>query len=86
MNTHHLKIWPDHFEAVRSGLKTFEVRKDDRDFQVGDLLHLNEYDPDKGQFTGQFMRVKVTYKIAGGYFGIEKGYCVLGFEHIITAK
>lgn len=42
---HDLKIWPRHFEALLSGQKTFEVRRDDRDFQVGDILLLREWIP-----------------------------------------
>lgn len=42
---HDLKIWPGHFEAILLGRKTFEVRRDDRDFQVGDLLLLREWLP-----------------------------------------
>ena len=33
---HELKCWPEYFEAVISGAKTFEVRKNDRDFAVRD--------------------------------------------------
>jgi ASC-1-like (ASCH) protein len=40
--THHLKLHSDYFKDVKSGLKTFEIRKNDRDYQVGDrlILHL----------------------------------------------
>lgn len=41
---HELKILPEHFENIISGKKTFEVRKYDRTYCVGDLLALNEYD------------------------------------------
>ncbi|MEG0259568.1 MAG: DUF3850 domain-containing protein [Lysinibacillus sp.] len=38
MATHDLKILPEYLEAVVSGKKTFEIRKNDRDFQVGDRI------------------------------------------------
>lgn len=41
---HELKTWPYYFEEVWNGTKTFEVRKNDRDFRVGDTLILQEYD------------------------------------------
>lgn len=37
---HELKILPEYFEAVTSGRKQFEIRKNDRDFKVGDQLIL----------------------------------------------
>ena len=42
---HELKIFPEYFEAVISGKKSFEIRKADRPFAVGDILALNEFDP-----------------------------------------
>lgn len=48
---HHLKIAPKYFEEVRSRNKTFELRKNDRDFKAGDVVYLNEWTPDMG-FSG----------------------------------
>ena len=39
---HDLKILPEHFNAVADGRKPFEVRRNDWDYQVGDILHLRE--------------------------------------------
>lgn len=57
--THDLKIWPEHFAAVVSGDKTFEVRVNDRDYQVGDVLHLQEYDPEDERYSGAECWVRV---------------------------
>lgn len=40
--THDLKILPRYFDAVEDGSKPFEVRRNDRDYQVGDILLLRE--------------------------------------------
>lgn len=42
---HELKVHPEHFENVRLGMKPFELRKNDRDFKMGDTLWLREYEP-----------------------------------------
>lgn len=78
--THVLKTWPEYFQAVRDGRKRFEVRKSDRDFSVGDLLVLVEWDPQTGQTTNETERRHVTYLLPGGQFGIEAGFVVLGIE------
>lgn len=58
---HALKILPRYFDAVRNGCKTFELRKNDRDFQVGDYLALNEWDED--HYTGRTELMEVTYML-----------------------
>lgn len=45
MKTHELKILPQYFKAVQNGSKTFELRKNDRRFKVGDTLILREWHP-----------------------------------------
>ncbi|MBO0962511.1 DUF3850 domain-containing protein [Neobacillus sp. MM2021_6] len=57
--THDLKILPEYFSAVREGLKTFEIRKNDRDYQVGDTVELLEYDRD--HYTGDSLLCEITY-------------------------
>ena len=65
---HELKIWPQYFEAVISGRKTFEIRKADRLYEVGDLLALNEYDPTEKCYTGNSCVVYVDYILCGDKF------------------
>ena len=79
---HEIKCWPEYFYAVRFGYKTFEVRKDDRDYQVGDGVSLFEFDPDMGVYTGESLDRLIMYKLDGGDFGIEKGYCVFGLGQL----
>ncbi len=43
---HELKIWPQYYEAVAGGEKTFEVRVNDRNFQRGDEVELRYFDPE----------------------------------------
>ena len=54
MTIHHLKVWPEFYAGLADGSKTAEVRWNDRDFQVGDMLHLYEYIPGPGP-TGRWV-------------------------------
>lgn len=56
---HELKIHSSFFAEIVKLNKRFEVRKNDRDFQVGDFLALNEID--EGEYTGRTALVRVTY-------------------------
>lgn len=49
---HELKCLPEYFEALASGKKTFEIRKNDRGFKVGDLIALNEFEPTDEPYEG----------------------------------
>lgn len=42
---HTLKIHPQYYARVADGSKTFEVRENDRGFQSGDTITLQEWDP-----------------------------------------
>jgi len=81
---HELKTWPQYYNRVADGQKTFEVRKNDRDFQVGDELVLVYYNPEEPRPMeyGMTLKAKVTYILYGGQFGIEPGYCVMAIELI----
>lgn len=82
---HEVKVWPSYFAAIKSGQKTFEWRRNDRDYAVGDVLVLREYDPTRGAvvpglgYTGECVEASITYK-AEGVFGIPVGYCVLAIR------
>jgi hypothetical protein len=88
--THELKTHPGPFQALMDGTKTFEFRKDDRGFEVGDRLTLREWRPPDmpgaatlgipvGVYTGRCEDFLITYKLAGR-FGVPEGYCVLGIK------
>ncbi len=73
---HQLKIKPNYFEDVVSRKKTFEIRKNDRAFHLGDYLALNELN-DNGILTGRSALFRVTYLLDDKDF-IKEGYVVLG--------
>lgn len=84
---HELKTYPEHFDATRDGCKPFEIRKNDRNYQVGDILILQEYIPPgifienrKGNgYTGYEIRREVTFITD---FAQQPGYVVMGLRTI----
>jgi len=76
---HELKILPEYFDAVRSGDKRFELRKNDRDFHSGDILRLKEWDGK--EYTGEELDVLVRYVLYGiDEYGLAEGYCILSID------
>lgn len=75
---HRLKTWLPFYEAVEHGVKSFEIRRADRDFRSGDILILQEYDPHEQRFTGRECSREVMYVLKGGQFGLEAGYVCMG--------
>lgn len=62
MTVHTLKIWPENFVEIAFGHKTCEIRHTkDRDYRVGDILKLMEWDKETKQYTGQEVSRKVTH-------------------------
>ena len=74
---HDLKIKPEYLEAIISGEKTFEIRKNDRDYKVKDTLHLFGFEDDF--YSGETYLATVSYIFHGtGEYGLAKGYVILG--------
>ena len=74
---HRIKLSYLYFNDVQNGKKNFELRKDDRNYQVGDKLLLSEVKDNV--LTGREVEVDVVYKLAD-YTGLEAGYCILGID------
>ena len=76
MQTHDLKCWADHFDAILRHEKRFELRKDDRGFRTGDLLALRRYDPLRKCYTGHELLTSVDY-VLSGFPGLEPNYIIM---------
>lgn len=81
MMVHDLKILPAYFEAVKRGIKNFEIRNNsDRGFQKGDVVVLKEIDERMIGYTGRELTVEITY--VTNYMQQEQmvvfGFTVLG--------
>lgn len=78
---HQLKTIEPYFSAVKRGDKTFEVRKYDRDFEVGDLLWLTHYNP-KTDMLGKVIIKMITYMLTDPAY-VKDGYVILGMKDLV---
>lgn len=79
MKIHELKTISPFFELVRAGKKNFELRKNDRDFAVGDQLWLRHWDADAEMYLGSGVYKAVTY-ITDFKDGLRDGWVCLGLD------
>jgi len=83
MKVHDLKIEEKYFKEVLSGNKTFEIRKNDRDFRVGELVELSEViQPsiyNEPCYTGRVLFKEITYITD---FNQKDGYVVFGIKDV----
>lgn len=76
---HDVKLGATFFEDVKTGRKTFELRKNDRGYKEGDTIVLHEYKD--GATTGRTITKKIVYMLEG-FTGLEDGYCILGLGEV----
>lgn len=78
-----LKTLPQYFEEIIKGNKRAELRFNDRDFKVGDIYELEEYDGKT--YTGRSVTVRITH-ILEGFEGLARGWCMFSFVTLGEAK
>ena len=82
MKLHILKIKEEYFNEVIRGEKTFELRKNDRDYQVGDLIHFIKTDGFE-YFSHSKNAYRITYILKNvPEYGLDKDYCILGIKKL----
>ena len=85
---HELKTDPEVFDQVMDGEKTFEIRKDDRGFNVGDdlLLRKTVYTGEEMkngrplEYEGSFWTVSVKHIMRGPIYGLKDGWCIISID------
>lgn len=77
---HKLKIKQEYFEPVIQGKKRFEIRKNDRNFKVGDIVVLEEID-ENNIYTGDSFKTRITFLTD---YQQKDGYVVFGISREIV--
>lgn len=80
--THELDSYPEQFEAILQGLKTFMCGFNNQSFRVGDKLKINEFNPETILYTGRFVEVRIIYLQEGGANDIPKDYVIMSIKKI----
>lgn len=88
MATHKLKKDPAVFQATIDGIKDYEIRFNDRNFQVGDELHIRETastgeEMEAGaplEYTGRMFVRKINGILTG--YGLKDGWCILNVSKV----
>lgn len=76
---HKLKLAKMFFDDVRSGRKSFDLLKNDRNYQLGDIIEYREME--QGEETGRVIEKEVIY-ILEGFKGLQEDYCILALADI----
>ena len=76
---HVLKCWPKYFEELFSGKKTFDIRRNDRDYKVGEFLDIKEWCPTTEKFSGRSVFFKISHTTAEPKW-VQKGYIGLSLK------
>lgn len=77
---HNLKVDLEIFQQMEKGIRQFDIRKSDRDFQIGDTLLLHEYDFNKKMFKSGWLPRRIVCKSYDSH--LKEGYVILGLQEI----
>lgn len=82
MKLHNLSIGSVYYSEVEYGIKTFELRKNDRDYEVFDLIHF--VDTNGQDFKANSNNVyQIVYILRDAEkYGLDKDYCILGIKRL----
>ena len=94
MKLHELKILHEYLIDVSTGKKTFELRKNDRDYQVGDLIRFIDVQADGSKYCYKYKfqiesnidentLYRITYVLKDvDQYGLDRDYCILAIKKL----
>lgn len=90
MKTHVVKSWPQFFAQIATRRRTHELRRNDRNYRIGDFLELREYEPGSDAYTGRVCKVEITSvtsaqePCAASEEALHRDFCILSISRIGT--
>ena len=97
MAIHNKKTIQSNFQDIATGKKTFDIRKDRCNYQVGDIILFQEVTERNiinsltgrldsyVEYTGRTVEAEITYKQNGGYGLKGNNWCALGIR-VLSVK
>lgn len=88
MKTHYVKCWAEFMDDVWNGLKTAELRLNDRDYCVGDRVIMLKWCPDTNQFVREYVgypRIEFYISHITQGFGLKDDYVMISFNKFIRS-
>jgi Domain of unknown function (DUF3850) len=83
---HELKVWPEFYEPLSRGDKTAELRYNDRNYQVGDILVLREWEPKTECYSGRVCKRRVSHVVHGmGMVGVIAPLRGLSLKYVMLS-
>lgn len=81
MKEHELKIDLEYYNLIKAGIKKYEIRKNDRNFEVGDFLFLRVFDRKTKIYFTKYtpLNVEITH-ILDDFIGLKNDYVILSFK------
>lgn len=79
---HAVKILPEYFNKIIDDKKSYEIRKNDRNYKAGDCLALNEYDD--GEYTGLFTLAEIVSVDTYSQY-LDEDYVVLQLRPLLIS-
>lgn len=86
---HFLKLDIYFCDAVLVGFKNFEIRKNDRGFQTGDLIKFIPWDSKNNKEFSEYHEIsnhtyRIKYILNG--WGLKNGYVALAIEEVLESE
>jgi hypothetical protein len=85
---HDVKSWPEFFSPIIAGVRSHELRVNDRNYAVDDLLRLHEWDPKIEDYTGRTAVVRITsitshaIPCAASALALADDHCILSIRMV----
>lgn len=72
-----------HFNDRADGIKKAEIRIDDRDYQVGDILVERAYNAENDHYSNEYIISEITH-ILRDFVGLQQGYALLSLKQLAS--